>query len=548
MSLRPSPIPPVPEATARVALRSFRKGNLYLTLRDEIGTIYADEQFSALFPPLGQPAAAPWRLALVCVMQFIEGLTDRQAADAVRGRIDLKYALSLELDDAGFDYSILSEFRQRLIAGGIENQVLDTLLSLCQTRGWIKERGKQRTDSTHVLAAIRGLNRMETVAETLRATLNALAVVAPDWLLKQVSPAWFDRYSTRIEEYRLPKSKEARQAYAQTVGADGAHLLNALYAADAPPYLRAMPAVEILRQVWLQQYMVMEGSLRLRCAEDLPPAGVRIESPYDAEARYATKRDTHWSGYKVHLTESCDPDGVHLITHIETTQAQVADADRAAPIQDALAEKALSPGEHLLDAGYVDAALIVASQQAGITITGPVRPDVSWQAQTENAYDLSAFTIDWENQRVTYPQGHTNVTWNPHPDQWGNAVISIQFPRPACRACPVHHLCSKAKDGPRYLTLRMEAEHKALQAARAAQKTPEWKTRYDLRAGIESSISQSVRAFELRQTRYVGLARTHLQHVFTATAMNVVRLTSYLRGSTPAKTRPSRFAALAPAA
>ncbi|RCJ34972.1 hypothetical protein A6770_40805 [Nostoc minutum NIES-26] len=161
MSLKPQPISPVPEETVRVARAAFPKGNLYLTLRDEIGTLYSDSDFTALYPTHGQPTVTPWRLALICVLQFIEDLPDRQAAEAVRSRIDWKYVLGLELTDPGFDFSVLCEFRTRLITGGAEQQLLDTLLKQFKERGWLKERGKQRTDSTHVLAAIRNLNRLE---------------------------------------------------------------------------------------------------------------------------------------------------------------------------------------------------------------------------------------------------------------------------------------------------------------------------------------------------------------------------------------------------
>ena len=172
----------VPKETARVAQASFPKGNVYMTMRDQLGTLFEDEEFADLFPPQGQPAEAPWRLALVTVMQFAENLPDRQAADAVRSRIDWKYAMGLELTDDGFDFSILSEFRQRLLQHGAEQRLFDLVLTLCRERNWLKARGKQRTDSTHVLAAIHTLNRLENAGETLRHTLDVLAEAAPDWL------------------------------------------------------------------------------------------------------------------------------------------------------------------------------------------------------------------------------------------------------------------------------------------------------------------------------------------------------------------------------
>ncbi len=218
MSLKPQGVGPVPETTARVAHAAFPKGNAIMHLRDSLGPIYTDEQFRPLFPHDGQPALSPGLLALVTVLQFAEGLSDRQAAEAVWARIDWKYAPGLELDDAGFDASVLSEFRSRLIAGQAEMLLFETLLSLLREQGLLKARGKQRTDSTHVLAAIVMLNRLECAGETLRHALNVLATVAPDWLQQRVPVAWFERYARRFEQYRLPTKKEERYAWPSKLG------------------------------------------------------------------------------------------------------------------------------------------------------------------------------------------------------------------------------------------------------------------------------------------------------------------------------------------
>src|ERR1043165_6703142 len=231
MSLRPQPIAPIPEQTARVAHAAFPNGRPSLALRDHLGTIFQDEDFATLFPTWGYPGLPPWRLALVTLMQFREHLADRQAAEAVRARIDWKYLLGLDLTDPGFDFSVLSEFRDRLLAGSAEVLLLDKLLERCRTMGLLTARGPQRTDSTHVLAAIRVMNRLELVAETLRAALNAVATVAPEWLQGLAPLAWYERYRKRIEDTRLPREPAKRDAYAQTVGEDGFHLLDAL---DAP--------------------------------------------------------------------------------------------------------------------------------------------------------------------------------------------------------------------------------------------------------------------------------------------------------------------------
>src|SRR6516162_2023326 len=221
MSLHPQPDYPIPEETRRVAHAAFPKGTLCLRLADTLGSLYRDEQFAAFFPRRGQPALAPARLALISVLQYTEGLSDRQAADAVRGRIDWKYALGLELTDPGFDHTVLSEFRSRLVTGQAEQQLLDTLLDRCRELGLIRPRGRQRTDSTHVLAAVRVLNRLERVGETMRAALNEVAVMAPDWLQALAPGEWYRRYGRRVENYHLPKTEAAREGLARVIAADG---------------------------------------------------------------------------------------------------------------------------------------------------------------------------------------------------------------------------------------------------------------------------------------------------------------------------------------
>src|SRR4051812_396684 len=254
MSLRPEPVGEIPAETARVARAAFPKGTVVTRLRDEFDALYADEDFRSLYPARGQPGLTPWRLALVTVFQFLEHLSDRQAADAVRARIDWKYALGLELTDPGFHFSVLGEFRARLVAGGAEHLLLDTMLERFKARGLVRARGKQRTGRTHVLAAVRDLSFFELVAETLRAALDDVAAVAPDWLRAVAQPVWFERYGRRVEDYRLPKSREEREALALVVGADGFVLLDALDAPDAPAAARALPMVRTLRDVWRVHY------------------------------------------------------------------------------------------------------------------------------------------------------------------------------------------------------------------------------------------------------------------------------------------------------
>ena len=548
MSLQPEPAGPVPVETVRVARAAFPKGNVYMQMRDVLGAIYDDESFRSLFAVRGRPAESPWRLALVTVMQFAEGLSDRQAAEAVRARIDWKYALGLELTDPGFDFSVLSEFRARLIGGSAERHLLDALLAACKARGFLRARGRQRTDSTHVLGALRLLSRLEQVAETLRAALNAVAAEAPDWLRSVVPPEWFERYSRRVEEYRLPRGNEARQEYAASVGADGMRLLEAIAGPAAPPTLRLLPEVEVLRRTWVQQYVTLAGVLRLREPKNMPPASAQVESPYEPEARYGTKRDRSWIGYKVHVSESCDDDRPHLLTHVETTVAPASDVEQLAAVHQGLAERDLLPGEHLVDAGYVRGPNLVASEHDHrIDLVGPIYEDRQWQAKAKQGFDAAHFRVDWDARQATCPQGKLSVRWCETETARGRTMVAIAFSAADCMACPTRALCTRAKTGARNLTLQPRAEHEAIQAARQRQQTTEFAARYAPRAGIEGTLSQGIRAFGLRQARYRGLAKTRVQHVATATAINLVRLADWLNQAPRSTTRCSRFAALAPA-
>src|SRR5215468_509729 len=390
-------------------------------------------------------------------MQFRENLADRQAAEAVRARIDWKYLLSLELTDPGFDFSVLSEFRDRLLAGSAAELLLDTLLERCRALGLLTARGQQRTDSTHVLAAIRVLNRLELVAETLRAALNAVATVAPAWLQAVTPLAWYERSSRRIEESRLPKDTAAREAYAQMVGEDGCHLLDAFEAPDAPQEARELPILESLRRTWqrhdertVDEAMAAGGGaqrrVRFRTNRELPPATEGIESPYDADARYRHKRDTAWTGSMVHISETCEPTAPHLLTHVHTTPATVHEAQCTTPIQQALIAKELPPREHFVDAASISAELLVDSRDDhGITLRGPTRPSQGWQMQVAGAYTFEQFTVDWERQQVRCPQGKVSVSWAERVGPADHPFIQVRFSTQDCGTCGQRALCTHAK-------------------------------------------------------------------------------------------------------
>lgn len=545
MSLQSQEVEPVPSETVRVAQAAFPKGTLYMRMRDEMGVFYTDAAFAALFSSRGQPALAPWRLALVTIMQYAEGLSDEQAASAVRGRIDWKYALSLELTDTGFDSSVLSEFRTRLIQGGAEEQLFEDMLTHFRDHQLLKARGRQRTDSTHVLAKVRALNRLECVGETMRCTLNSLAVVVPEWLCAHTQPEWVERYGPRVDDYRLPTGQAARQAYAETIGGDGAALLTAVFAPTAPAWLREVPAVETLRRVWVQQYQVLDGAVRWRADDNIPSALLMINSPYDPEARYGKKRGMAWVGYKVHVTETCDDDTPHLITHVATTSASTADGAMTAPIHQALARADRLPTLHIVDTGYTDAELVVTSQtDYDVDLLGPMRGNYQWQAHEAQGFDISCFHVDWEAQRATCPEGHTSTSWSASRGRQGKEVIKVSFALAACQTCPSRTRCTQATTPRRRLTLRPKDYHCALLTTRQRQTTVDFKTEYARRAGVEGTLSQGIHTCGLRRCRYRGQAKTSLQHVLTAAAMNFVRVGLWLTGSPRVRQRHSRFVAL----
>ncbi len=429
MSLRPEPIRPVPEGTVRVARAAFPKGTTYTRMRDELGVVWEDEDFGGLFSKRGQPALAPWRLVLVTVMQFAEGLSDRQAADAVRSRIDWKYALSLELEDPGFDFSVLSEFRARMLAGGVEHLLLEKLLAECKDRGLLKARGKQRTDSTHVLAAVKAMGRLECIGETLRAALNVLATVAPGWLRSRAPHEWFERYGPRVEEFRLPRGDAERKELAEQIGADGFDLLRAVEAEDAPARLNELEAVNVLRRVWSEQYHPPQepgGRARLRETKEMRPAAETIQSPYDTEARYSWKREVNWVGYKVHLTETCEEGGPNLITHVETMPSTSPDLRALAAIHEALSEKDLLPEKQLVDAGYMGSMeMVTARNRHGVDLFGPMPRDGSWQAKTPGGIDSTRFRIDWDAREATCPEGKKSRYWKPALNRHGRDVVAV---------------------------------------------------------------------------------------------------------------------------
>jgi transposase len=547
MSLKPAALDDIPEETARVAHAAFPHSNIYLKVRDQLGPLYQDETFAELFPTRGRPVESPGRLALITVFQFAENLSDRAAADAVRSRIDWKYALGLELTDPGFDYSVLTEFRARLVASDQARLIFDTLLERLRDAKLVKTRGRQRTDSTRVLAAVHDYNRLECVWEAMRWALNSLAKVAPEWMRQQAPPGWYDRYARRPEGFRLAEAE--RNTLFEQIGTDGHVLLDAALAPSMAGCFREIAAIEVLRQIWIQQFYQAEGVVRRRESNNHPPAKLMIYSPYDTDARLAAKREQEWQGYKVHLTETVEEDGPQLITDVQTAPAPETDKEALPEVQARLAVRELLPEQHLVDAGYVTAKHIVESQKKhGIKLVGPIMEEPSWQANAGKGFAAADFEIDWENKRAICPQGKVSSNWQPWQADYGMEIVYIHFLKRDCSVCPSRDDCTRAKSQRRTITVNAQPYHEAIQEARARQRTEAFKEQYHARAGIEGTISQAVHVTGMRRARYRGLAKTKLQHFATAAALNVLRLGAWWLERPRAKTRQSPFLALQPQA
>jgi transposase len=548
MSLHAQPLEPIPDLTSRMAQASFPKGTLAMHLRDALGPIYEDAHFAHLFPRRGRAAEAPWRLALVTVLQALENLSDRQAAEMVRGRLDWKYALSLPLDDQGFDASILVDFRQRLLDHEAQALLLEPILQMCREHGWLKAGGKQRTDSTFMLANARRLSSLESVGESLRTSLNELTEVAPDWLLGVISPDWFDRYVHRFELQRFPKGKQAQDTLQRQVGEDSWRLLQAAMDEHAPQLVRDCPSLVLLQQVWNQHFEYTSGVVRWRDGP-LVPNAERVVSPYETDARESRKRDTEWLGYKAHLTETCsEEEPVHLIVQAEITAATVQDAEETMPLLRDLQARDLVPEVRLVDSGYVSGEVLANHAELGIELLGPLKQEGGWQHET--GYGVSAFQVDWQKQQVCCPQGHLSQNWCPGRHNRGEEVIRVSFSAVTCHACPVKELCTKReKNKGRILTLSPQPVHEARERRRAEQRATPFQERYALRAGIEGSLSEGIRRHGLRRARYRGQSKTQLQAIAIAAAINLVRIRQMLQRtqlglSSPPKCPLSPFARL----
>lgn len=514
---------PMPSETERIGRRLLAKDSAYRLIGDQLFVTLNDREFADLYPSEGQPALSPVILALVTVFQFIEKLPDRQAAEMVRLRLDWKYALHLPLEYAGFNFSVLSEFRDRLLQGQAEGRVFEKLVADIRALGLIKECGKQRSDSIAMLSKVRWLNRLEVAVETLRLTVATLVKVDRDWSEEVLPPSWEDKYGERFVMERHTE-KEWKE-YEANIGNDGQWLLKRLVDGGAPAGLQELSAVKLLQTVWAQQFRAEAGQMVFTDLKHYD-GRTQIVTPHDPEAQYSRKRHSEWIGGKVQVTDTDDEGYPHIITDIVSTESNLTDYEALPEIQERLEQRQCLPGEHYVDAGYMSGFNLANSQDLQIDLIGPLASAVTAQDLMTDGISQAQFQVDWQGRRVACPQGHQAVS----PIRKGEGLL-FKFPTSVCAVCPVRSRCCAGKEG---RTIRVSEHFELMQQARARQKTPTFKQDYaQHRSGVEGSLSALTRGNGLRLSRYLGQKKRNLQALFTGCAANLQRTACWLAGKRP---------------
>lgn len=531
MTLHPRDPSAMPDDIAAVGAALLAPTNPYRILGDQMADLFIDGDFAPLYINHGRAAISPALLALVTVFQFLENVPDRQAAEQVRVRLDWKYALHLAVSDPGFDFSVLAYFRRRLRTHQAERQLFDTVLGRIQGLGLLKKRGKQRTDALGVLGAVRELSRLETVRETLRLALVALAQAAPGWLA-QVAPAVYrETYARSQPDYRMTDTERAQALV--TVGEAGFWLLDHLGQAGLPGVIESLEAVQTLRTVWDQRYERQGEQVGVR--QRTVDATELVITPHDPGVRAGQKRGETWVGEKTHITETAEPNRPNFIVDVTDANASSVDSAALPRIRTQERGRGLLPGEQYVDGGYVTGQQLAASAAEGITLLGPALPDTS-----PNSFKIADFRLDWETRQATCPAGQTSVKWRPKTERDGSSAVQIQFAAATCNACPLKARCTAGRSG---RSLHINEHHAWVAARRAEAQREPFRHKLWARAAIEATLSELVRAHGLRRHRYRGEAQRHAENLWKAAACNLKRLLRVL-ARWPAPQPPAAAACL----
>jgi hypothetical protein len=392
---------------------------------------------------------------------------------------------------------------------------------------------------------VRDLTRLELVTEAVRAALEELARTAAHALEGLAGDDWGRRYGRPV---RLGKNPTRPKTRMNDAGADACRLIGHL-ATSYPDLLRG-PQVEALRQILVQNYYRdPAGQLRWRDDEGdagLPPSAVRIVSPCDLAARYSRRGQvTRWTGYLAHVTETCAEDSPNVITDVATMPATSDDTAAVKGIHDRLAHRGLLPTGHLVDGGCTS---LVHMERAGrvhqVTLTGPLPGNRTRQHRDQDGYARDDFRIDYNRREVTCPQGQVSKGWHgPYPTSSPDAapLIVARFTKAQCQPCPARAACTTSSDGKRTVGFPPRELYELQVRNRADQQDPAWHKRYAVRSGIEGTVCEFAHGHGMRHCRYRGQPKAHLQHVLTAIAVNIERLSQLTPGEKPAQRPPTAF-------
>ena len=513
----------MPGETGRIGKMLLEEQDPYRMIGNQLFEKWQEEEFADLYSREGKPGYSPVILAFVSVFQFMERLADRQAAQALRMRLDWKYALHLPLEDAGFDFSVLSEFRDRVIEGQAEQRAFEKLVEEIQAMGLIKEHGKQRSDSIAMLVKVRRLSRIEMVVETLRLAVVALVAADREWCEEVIPPSWDEKYGERFVRQRY--SEQEWKAYEANIGNDGEWLLKRLKDGGAPAELQDLPEVQVFSTVWAQQFREAQGQMVYKDLKKY--AGhTQIQMPHDPEARYSCKRKFEWLGDKVQVTETEDEGYPHIITNMVATNSNQTDYEELALIQDRLIKRQCKPGEHYVDAGYMSGPNLAHSHDLEINLLGPLPEVVTPQDRLPDGVTQAQFQMDPQKKIAICPQGHQACNPSLTENTW-----SFHFPQKVCAACLLHARCCTGQGG---RTVGMNIHYDLVQMARTRQKTEAFiKDYHQHRSGVEGSLSALVRGHGMRVSRYTGQKKRNLQAILTSCAANLKRTAHWLAGDRP---------------
>ena len=542
MSIRPRLGVEVPELTARVARVSNPAGTTAMWVRDRLDGLWEDEDFAGWYPRDGRPGLSPAQLATVSVLQFLLDLSDRGAAEAVRCRIDFKYALGLDLDDPGFHHSVLGGFRELLLEDGRADGLLDLALARLKEAGLVRERTTQRTGSTHVLAAVRDLTRLELVTEAVRAALEEVARTAGDVLEGLVDDEWGRRYGRPV---RLGKNPTRPKTRMNDTGTDARLLLEHL-ATSFPGLLRG-PQVEALRQVMVQNYH-WDAAGRLRWRDDDDGSGL----PPPASCPPTTRPPATPAGARSPAGPATSP---------TSPRPAPPTAPTSSPTSPPCPPPAPTPQPWLASTpGWSTGAC----SPPGTSPAAAAPPWPAWSGPGASTRSPSPGRCRATPPASTapgratparlphrlrppgshLPQGQVSKGWHgPYPTSSPDAapLIVARFTKDQCRPCPARAACTTSGDGKRTVGFPPRELHELQARNRADQQDPAWHKRYAVRSGIEGTVCELAHGHGMRHSRYRGQPKAHLQHVLTAIAVNIERLSQLPPGESTSPRRPTAF-------